>query len=257
MFETFINCNSYYKNDDSQILTRIDYQDYSNCTVLLLINALPNKVSEVRIPIHLILDRELEMRKRGSVGYSSLMQRFQDWKMRQIIPHIARCGMFNEILVEVDLDFASISKSFVPDRPIEVLRRFYETGVLKISNDLSGDEILYLKSAIDKLNIWVDDKCMRYDSFSSNLSWSIWSTYLMLRDSIAQWISNQVSTVQHTKHSQSIVAFLTSAEDKNVRYFVGDHECMVIDAVPDRHDIDLSACKRGKEFDLLTYKYAQ
>jgi hypothetical protein len=32
---------------------------------------------------------------------------------------------------------------------------------------------------------------------------------------------------------------------------------MVIDAVPDRHDIDLSACKRGKEFDLLTYKYAQ
>lgn len=252
MFESFINCTSYHKNEDSQILTGIDYEDYSNCTVLLIINAIRNKGSEVRIPIHLILDRELEMRKRGSVGYSYLMKRYQDWKMRQIIPHIARCGMFyNEIFVEVDLDFASISKSFTPNRPIEVLRRFYETGVLKINNDLSGDEILYLKSALVKLDIRIDDKCMRYDSFSSNLSWSIWSTYLMLRDSIAKWISNQVSTVQHKNQSQSIVAFLTSAEDRNVRYFVGDHECLVIDAVPDRHDIDLSACKRGKKFYVL------
>lgn len=247
MFESIIDCTSFYSYEENQLLSQVDNDDYSSCTVLLSINSPPRHSSEIIIPLNFVLDRELEMRNRGSDGCSYVMQRVQDWKTKKYVPHITHCGIFNEILVDVNIDIASTDKSFVPNRPIDVIRRFYETGAFEISNDLTCDEILYLKSALDKLNLLIDNKCMRYESFSSSLSWSIWSSYLVLRDSIGRWISNQVSIIQATRHSQRIVAFLTSAQDRKVRYFLGDQECMIIDAISDRNDFDFAASKRGKK----------
>jgi hypothetical protein len=233
---------------EKQLLSENENVDYSYCMVHLSINSPPSHRSEITIPLNFVLNRELEMRKRGRDEYSYVMLQVKDWKMTKLIPHITRCGVLNEISVEVDIDIDPIYKSFDPEKPIDVLRRFYETGTLTISNELTCDEILYLKFVLDKLDLLIDYKCMRYDSFSSILSWSIWSTYLMIRDSIAQSISNQISIIQRTSHRQRIVAFLTSAEDKKVRYFVGDQECMIIDAISDRGDIDITVSKRGKKF---------
>lgn len=248
MFESLMNCTSLYSYGEKQLFSENETFDFSYYTVLLSVNSPPTHRSEISIPLNFVFDRELEMRKRGRDEYSYVMLQVQDWKMTKHIPHITRCGLLNEITVEVDIDIAPIYKSFDPEKPIDVLRRFYETGTLTISNELTCDEILYLKFVLDKLNLLIDCKCMRYDSFSSILSWSIWSTYLMIRDSIAQSISTQISIIQRTKQNQRIVAFLTSAEDKKVRYFVGDQECMIIDAISDRGNIDFAVSKRGKKF---------
>lgn len=220
--------------------------ELTNYHVLLLFTVdSSGYVYEMRVPLEFVMEREYEMERRGKRSDSYIMRQINQWNKSIFVPHLASCSALNDIVIKIDIKADWNYGHIANDRLISILKAFYFTGILDIPKDLNGSEILFLKYIIEKLDILLDRKCMRYESFSETLSWSMWTTYLLYRDGIAKWILKRL--VKAVKRNKNIVAFVTSREVGKVRYFVDKLECLAIDVIGNHTELDSIASKRGEQ----------
>lgn len=168
------------------------------------------------LPVSLIVDRELEMRKTAqSFGIESSRwtksRLFREWR-DQIDNNNLGSSNANtpttpeiRIVLDPENDFVSSnqSHSFTWEPWLTTcIRAYYNTGKIRIPDKCSGSDILL---ALEYFGILYSPEQLVFESFGGYLRVKMWSDYFTHRARLADWVLQRVLTKSPPRHSHSFV----------------------------------------------------
>ena len=197
------------------------------------------------VPVSLLVDRELEMRKSAKdFGIRSTRwsksRLFREWrtqleedvKNNETTP---RTEMIISLDPEQDCASSNQSHSFQWQPWLTTcIRAYYNTGTIRIPDDCLGSDILL---ALEYFGILYSPDQLVFDSFGGYLRVKMWSDYFTHRAKMADWVVQKLVTTP-SRHSH---CFVTSPDEKEELFFLNSNKAMdVLDG-----DLALDSARYG------------
>ena len=184
------------------------------------------------VPVSLLVDRELEMRKAAKdFGIRptrwSNSRLFREWR-NQLEQDVANneATPRTEIVIQLDPEEDCISTnqshSFQWQPWLTTcIRAYFNTGTIRIPDDCIGSDILL---ALEYFGILYSPDQLVFDSFGGYLRVKMWSDYFTHRAKMADWVVQKLVTTP-SRHSH---CFVTSPTDEGDLYFLNSNKTMQV-----------------------------
>ena len=179
------------------------------------------------VPVSLLVDRELEMRKAAKdfkihATRWNTSRLFREWRNQvqqdvQNRKQTPRTEIAITLLPEEDCKSTNQSHSFQWKPWLTTcIRAYYNTGTIRIPDECIGSDILL---ALEYFGILYSPDQLVFDSFGGYLRVKLWSDYFTHRAKMADWVVQQLVTTP-SRHSHAYVTCPNTTQ--NEFYSLGD-----------------------------------